>query len=109
MSYLSNQIPLYLDELKKYPVDNPIFIAIDTSCLKFIRHLKGVCLLCDKPPYFYDLSFCFEREVWILFSAVSLTHQAIELAQAVQLSGAKKTLAFRSHIEYVQGGNYGSC
>jgi hypothetical protein len=109
MSYFCNQMPLYWDELKKYPIDNPIFIAADILSLQFIRHFKGVCLLCDKAPNSYDFSFCFEREVWVLFSQVSLTHHAVQLAQIIQFSGAKKTLAFRPHIEYFQGDAYGNC
>lgn len=84
-------MPRYFSDLSRYPKANPIFIAVDWAILRFIRR-NGICLLCDKSPACYDLSFCYQREIWVLYSHQDYFAAAMRLAQVIQLNGAKKIL-----------------
>jgi hypothetical protein len=83
--------PRYFDDLLRYPKSNPVFITVDWASLHYIRR-SGICLLCEKSPTFYDFSFCYQREMWVLYSHQHYFHAAMQLAQALQQSGAKKIL-----------------
>lgn len=83
--------PHYFNDLSRYPKANPIFIAVDWLSLRFIRQ-RGICLLCEKSPVCYDFSFCYQREAWVLYSHQNYFSAAMQLARAIQLSGAKKVL-----------------
>lgn len=95
--------PVYMDELRHYPVDNPILIAVDRLSLQRIRSFRGVCLYCLEPAEHYALNFCFEREVWVLYAHLSLFSRAMNLAQAIQWQGASKTLVLRIGIHHLRG------
>jgi hypothetical protein len=96
-------LPVYIDELRHYPIDNPIMIAVDRLSLQRIRSFRGVCLYCLEPAEHYALNFCFEREVWVLYAHLSLFPRAMNLAQAIQWQGASKTLVLRIGIHGLQG------
>lgn len=96
-------LPVYADELRTYPVGNPIFMAVDRLSLQRIRSSKGVCLYCPEPAEHYALSFCFQREVWVLYAHVSLFSRAMDLAQAIQWQGASQTLVLRIRIHHLRG------
>lgn len=89
---LAKYHPIYFNDLERYPRMNPIFIAIDWQGVNFIRRHRGNCLLCDKPSEYYDLSFCYQREVWVLYSSQTSYLPAMKLARNIQLSGASKVL-----------------
>ena len=82
--------PLFFQELAEYPLYNPILISVDWNCLNYIRKYSGVCLLCNFLPSMYDLSFCFGREIWVLYSNPYDLDQALVLARSIQLAGAEK-------------------
>jgi hypothetical protein len=84
-------MPRYFNDLLRYPKANPVFIAVDWPSVNFIRR-SGICLLCEKSPTFYNLSFCYQREMWVLYSQQDYFSAAVRLAQAIQQSGAKKIL-----------------
>src|SRR5262245_54250414 len=87
-SKYSKRPPTYLETLHHYPVGNPLFIAVNLDSLHWIHRLRGLCLLCHRWPGDYDLSCCFDREVWVLHSSQEDLSAALRLAQAVQRSGA---------------------
>lgn len=87
-SKYSKHPPAYLETLHHYSVGNPLFIAVDWDSLRWIQRLKGLCLLCHRWPGDYDLSCCFDREVWVLHSNPEDSSVALRLAQAIQRSGA---------------------
>ncbi len=84
--------PHYFNDLLRYPNVNPLCITADTHSLRFNHRLKGLCLYCNAHPDNYDLSFCYQREVWVLYSQPGQFAKAMSLAQAVQSSGAAKIL-----------------
>lgn len=91
--------PAYFNELTHYPKSNPIFIATDSSSLKFIRRLNGICLFCEKAPTYYDFCFCYQREIWVLYSNVKYFPFAMRIAQATQLHGATKILVLQITVD----------
>ena len=101
------QKPRYFSDLAKHPEANLILIAVDLIALKTIRRLRGVCLFCDKEAGDYDLTFCFQREVWVLYAHSTKAILAWQLASAVQLNGANKILAMLLNTSLCQGVNYG--
>lgn len=82
--------PLYITQLKYYPTENPILIAIDKNCSDFIRRLNGICLLCEKSNEHYELSFCYQREVWVLYSCQDNLLDAMNFAYAIVKVGGIK-------------------
>jgi hypothetical protein len=76
---------------KKY---DPIFITRDPSCLRYIQIQRGFCLFCDQniPAQKFDLSVCYQCEVWVLYSEDSYEKRSLELGRNLQYSGAKKVL-----------------
>lgn len=90
--------PQYVNELGAYPEHNPILITTDPQSLGFIRRLQGVCLGCLDASFHYDLSFCFLREVWVLYSSESHFQTALSLAQAIQGIGASHILILFFHL-----------
>ena len=86
-----------------YPADNPIFMAVDRLSLQRIRSSKGVCLYCPESAERYDLNFCFQREVWVLYAHLSLFSRAMDLAQAIQWQGASQTIGLRIGIHHLRG------
>lgn len=95
--------PVYADELRHYPSDNPILMAVDRLSLQRIRSSKGVCLYCPESVEHYVLNFCFQREVWVLYAHLSLFSRAMNLAHAIQWQGASKTLVLRIGIHSLRG------
>ncbi len=85
--------PAYFDELIACPNWSFILIAVDKLSLDIIRRLQGVCLLCDADPIAYDLCFCIDREVWVLYAYRANYTAAMQLARIVQWIGAKKVFA----------------
>lgn len=83
--------PRYFDDLQRYPKANPIFITVDWASVRYIRR-SGVCLLCEKSSMYYDFSFCYQREIWILYSHDVYFLRAMKLGQAIQQNAAKKIL-----------------
>lgn len=84
------QYPFYISELKNYPPDNPILIAVDKASSNYIRRLNGICLLCERSYEHYELSFCYQREVWVLYSRVDNFVDAMNFAHAIAQLGANK-------------------
>lgn len=95
--------PVYADELRTYPVGNPILIAVDRLSLQRIHSSKGVCLYCPEPAEHYALNFCFQREIWVLYAHLSHFSHAMDLAHCIQWQGASKTLVLRIGIHPLRG------
>lgn len=53
-------------ELQKFPKASITFIAFCFSCVNFVRSHGGLCFWCNRNPEIYDLSFCYEKEIWLL-------------------------------------------
>lgn len=88
-SYHSKKLkPAYLSDLSYYPKANPIFIAVNWGCLNFIRNHRGICLLCNKNHVVYDLSFCSDKEIWVLYSQAHEFSIAKQLGNALLLHGS---------------------
>ena len=88
--FVLKQYPLYTSELKNYPKDNPVLIAIDQASSDYIRRLNGICLLCEKSYEQYELSFCYKREVWVLYSCQANHMDGINFACTIAKMGAIK-------------------
>lgn len=86
--------PRYLGELLKRGKGDPVFITRDTKCLNYIQKLRGTCLFCDKhiDAHKFNLSACYQREIWVLFSDDSYEKNSFELGRAIQLAGANRVL-----------------
>lgn len=97
------RLPAYLETLHHYPAGNPLFIAVDGESVRWIHQLRGFCLLCNLWPGDYDLSCCFDREVWVLHSNGENSLAAMRLAQAVQRSGAAEIVVIRLGQERAGG------
>lgn len=91
--------PADLKQLKDYPLSNPLFVTIDRQSFNYIQRLKGLCLLCDKSNDFYDLSFTYQREIWLLYSQEQYFSHAMHLARNMQLAGAKQISAILIDIK----------
>jgi hypothetical protein len=87
--------PSYFETLQDYPQSNPVLIAVESHSFQTIRRLKSICLLCNQWPGSYDLSCCFDREVWVLHSNEENLSAALRLAEAVQQSGAAEIIIIR--------------
>lgn len=77
-----------------YPKTNPLFIATDKTSFNFIRRLNGICLLANKFMNYEELSFCYQREIWVIYSHTEYFSFAMELAHILQSKGANKILVF---------------
>ncbi len=75
-----------------YPNLNPILIAADRESFNFIRQLKGACLFYQKSLESQTISFCYQREVWVLYALIKNFTVAMQLARTVQLTGSSKIL-----------------
>jgi hypothetical protein len=95
--------PLYWEQLRQYPLENPILIAVDRLSLQTIQRYHGVCLYCPEPPDYYGLNFCYRREVWVLYARPAVFSQAMALAQRIQWQGAAHLIVLRVHHEYLRG------
>lgn len=95
----------YTDFMRWQDTINPILLAADWSSLNMIRRFKGIALLCEGTPAQFDLSDCYQREVWVLFSNEEHFHKALELARAAQKNGATKVSTVLINIQ-LAGGNH---
>jgi hypothetical protein len=95
MRYQMKQLPLYSQEFLHYPLQNPLMITVEQQSLNILRRLKGACLYCPRSAYQYDLTICFNREVWVLYSQPFARLITLHLAQAVQQSGALEITILR--------------
>lgn len=95
--------PLYWEQLRQYPPENPILIAVDRLSLRTIRSRHGVCLYCPESPENYTLNFCYRREIWVLYARLAVFSQAMALAQSVQWQGATHIVLLRVNGDYQRG------
>jgi len=84
--------PLYWPVLQRYPRMNPILMTLDRKTLHRIHQHRGHCLFCPRPIADYTLSFCFQREIWVLYSDKNLFERSVLLASALQAQGAANIL-----------------
>ncbi len=101
--YFGRKIKLaYFDDLEKNPLANPLFITVDWRCLNFFKRHRGICLLCKKNNgfSFYDLSFCYRREIWVLYISENDQALALQLGHHIQKEGAHtiKVIAFNNAL-----------
>lgn len=85
---IQKRLPSYYQALRNYPDSNPILITMEYVCSRRIQGYGGICLVCQMPIQSYDLSFCFRREVWVLYSHERHLFAALQLAQLLQQGGA---------------------
>ncbi len=94
--------PDYYFQIKNRPYANPIFITVDRRCLKYIKSHRGICLYCNHNQLIsaYDFSFCYNRDVWILYSIRNYFPISMQLGQIIQLSAASKVLVIPLIIKF---------
>ncbi len=94
--------PAYFSDLQKHPQASLLFMTVDWRCLNYIRNSKGICLFFKKENELslYDLSFCYKREIWILYLSPHDYISTMQLARNVQLTGATeiRIIAFNSEL-----------
>jgi hypothetical protein len=84
--------PGYFYELQNHPNADPIFVVFDFFCVNYIRSCGGVCLLCNKDPDCYELSFCYDKESWLLCAKQEDFDVANQLGYKMLNCGAIKIL-----------------
>lgn len=84
--------PKYFQELKNIPIENPIFISTDWLSHNYVKRHCGFSLFCELDNTVYELDFCFNREIWILYSGSKTFNRVLELAREIQWCGASKIL-----------------
>lgn len=89
------QSPRYWQGLVQYPPVNPILVTREYQCLNIIHRFKGFCLFCAESPEVTDFSCCFLREVWVLYRNKRYLPDALQVAQAIQRSGASEITIIR--------------
>lgn len=94
--------PVYFSDLQKHSKANPLFITVDHRCLNYIKSHHGVCLFFKKRNALsvYDLSFCYKREIWVLYLSPHDYIRAMQLGRSIQLTGATgiRVIAFNSEL-----------
>lgn len=103
---LSKRKPKYFYEFKRYLNASLIFLAVDFISANIIRRHHGICLLCDGIAEFYDLDFCFGREVWVLYAHRNNYMTAMQLAHRVQWVGAAKVFIILVNTQLLKGGDH---
>lgn len=95
--------PAYYSECLRRKDRDLFFIAKDWNALNLIRHLGGRnCLLCEDAPKLYDLSFCWSKEIWVLYSTCEMFSAAMELARTIQRMGAIKVCLIQVRMATMQ-------
>lgn len=87
--------PKYWQGLINYPRTNPVLVTREYSCLRTIHGFKGFCLFCNDSPEVMDFSCCFRREIWVLYKHKRGLQDALDLARAIQQSGAIEITVIR--------------
>lgn len=98
--------PQYFYKLARYPANSPIRIAVDWCSVACLQRFHGVCLLCDGDCKTYDLSFCYQREIWIFYAEKKKLNMAMQLARAIQLAGATTTFVMLLNNQLVRRNAY---
>ncbi|MDX2164064.1 MAG: hypothetical protein SFW07_01470 [Gammaproteobacteria bacterium] len=79
-----------------------IFIAIDWGSFNYFKRLKNACL-------FYrnlrSLSFCYQQEIWVLYSNAKYFECAMRFARRVQQAGSYKILMILINASLSSGEN----
>jgi hypothetical protein len=94
-AFFNKRLPGGIQAFQHYPLHNPVMITVEPQSWRWICRLKGCCLLCPYSAEEYDLSLCFAREVWVLYSRPQSWAATVGLAQAVQQSGAVEITIIR--------------
>lgn len=96
--------PGYFRDFIKHKNLDLIFIATDWNALNLIQRFNRYpCLLCENNPNFYDLDFCANKEVWVLYSKNELLSTAMNLARTIQFLPAKKVILIQVESNTLQG------
>ena len=94
--------PAYFSDFIKCKNADLILLTNSWNIVTWLRRLGGrICLLCEDVPEKYDLAFCWEKEVWILYFH-DFFDKALKLAHTIQRNGAKKTTLIRIDIKDLQ-------
>ncbi len=99
----NKRLPDGIQTFQHYPLHNPVMITAEPQSWRGIDRLKGCCLFCPYSADQYDLSLCFAREVWVLYSRSQSWAATVELAQVVQQSGAAEITIIRSGEQKISG------
>ena len=99
--------PKYLSQLLRRKKVDPIFVTSDPKCLRYIQKLNGTCLYCDEQieARKFSFSYCYQCEVWVLYSENTFENHSLELGRAIQRSGANKVLLVPFSITNLVGGS----
>ncbi len=66
-----------------------IFIAIDWDSFNYFKRHKSACLFHGE---LRALSFCYQQEIWVLYSDTKYFESAMHFARQVQQAGSIKVL-----------------
>lgn len=91
----NKRLPSGIQVFQHYPLHNPVMITAELQSWHWLLRLKGCCLFCPYAIEQYDLSLCFAREVWVLYSRPQSWTATVALAQAVQQNGAAEIMLIR--------------
>lgn len=99
---LRKKKPTYFHELRHLSKDSLILIAVDRASLHLIRRFSKTCLFCHEDAAIYDLDFCYQREIWVLYADQRYFMSAMQLAYTVQRLGASKVLAILTDPQWTK-------
>lgn len=99
---LRKKKPDYFHELRYLSENSLIFIAIDRLSLHWIRRFNKTCLFCHEDAQVYDLDFCDQREVWVLYACHRNFIPAMQLAHTLQRLGAAKVCAILANTDGIK-------
>lgn len=63
------------------------FIAIDWDSFNYFKRMKSACLFYR---HLRALSFCYQREIWVLYSHMKYFEAAMHFARRAQQAGSSK-------------------
>ncbi len=100
---LSPSVPC---DLVKLNIHDPVLLAVDWPSWYCIHRLDGQCRYYAETPTVKNLSFCFQREVWIVYARHASLRRALHLGYAVQANNAQKILLILLADSLIQGNKY---
>jgi hypothetical protein len=78
---------------------NLVFITVDTASYNFIKRSMNACYLYSE---LRSLSFCYQQEVWVMYSDAKYFETAMQFARRVQQAGSLKVLILLINPFYLE-------
>lgn len=91
--------PACYSDFSNFENSDLILLTKELGIFELLKRFGNrTCMLCAHKPQFYDLSFCSDKEVYVLYGNPERFDLALDLARAAQKNGATKTYFIRMAI-----------